>query len=65
MLRHLNINSIRLMTNNPKKIDDMKLFTNATVTQELMPDFCHEDNQSYLKTKKTKLQHGIYSEDEE
>lgn len=65
MLRRLNIQSIRLLTNNPKKIDEIQWFTRATVAQESMPNFCNEYNERYLETKRSKLQHGVYSKDKE
>lgn len=65
MLRHLNIKAIRLLTSNPKKIDEIQLFINATVTQESMPSFCNEYNERYLETKRTKLNHGVYLKDKE
>lgn len=64
MLRRLGLSSIRLLTNNPKKIDEIKLFTNASVVQESMPNFCNEYNERYLETKRTKLQHGVYKKDQ-
>lgn len=60
MLRRLNIKSIRLLTNNPKKIDEIQSFITASVTQESMPDFCNEYNERYLETKRSKLHHGVY-----
>ncbi|HXW60852.1 MAG TPA: 3,4-dihydroxy-2-butanone-4-phosphate synthase [Myxococcota bacterium] len=65
MLRHLNIKSIRLLTSNPKKIEEIQLFISSTVTQEPMPSFCNEYNERYLATKRSKLHHGIYLNDHE
>lgn len=59
VLRHLNINNIRLLTNNPNKISDLKKYGIETVERETMPTFEHEHNHFYLQTKKNKLNHAI------
>jgi len=64
MLRRLNIHAIRLLTSNPKKIDEIRLFINSTVIQEPMPSFCNEYNERYLETKRAKLNHGTYESKE-
>ncbi len=60
VLRHMKINDIRLLTNNPDKIEDMKKYGIESVKRELMPTFEHEHNQFYLRTKRSKLNHFIH-----
>lgn len=59
VLRQLNINQIRLLTNNPNKINDLKKYGIENVEREIMPTFEHEHNHFYLQTKKSKLNHNI------
>jgi 3,4-dihydroxy 2-butanone 4-phosphate synthase/GTP cyclohydrolase II len=59
VLRQLNINHIRLLTNNPNKISDLKKYGIDFVDRETMPTFEHEHNHFYLQTKKNKLNHAI------
>lgn len=59
ILRNLKINHVRLLTNNPNKVDDLKNYGVSHVDREAMPSFDHEYNHFYLKTKKLKLKHII------
>jgi 3,4-dihydroxy 2-butanone 4-phosphate synthase/GTP cyclohydrolase II len=59
VLRNRKIKSIRLLTNNPAKVNDLKKYGLDDVKIALMPVFCHEHNKGYLKTKKQKLNHQI------
>lgn len=59
VLRQLNIQHIRLMTNNPNKINDLKKYGIEQVDREIMPTFEHEHNHFYLQTKKSRLNHVI------
>lgn len=59
VLRHLHIESIRLITNNPNKISDLKKYGIKNVVREPLPAFLNEFNHHYLKTKKEKLNHLI------
>jgi len=59
ILRKLNITSIRLLTNNPAKIAEIKKYGFTSVEREAMPVFENADNQRYLKTKETKMNHKI------
>lgn len=59
ILRKLNINHIRLLTNNPQKIAGLQNSGIINVEREPMPSFKHTNNQTYLNTKKTKLNHFI------
>lgn len=59
ILRNRNIKHIRLVTNNPAKMNDLKKYGIPCIDQESMPIFCNEHNKNYLYTKKTKLNHII------
>jgi len=57
MIRALNIKSIRLMTNNPKKIDALKEF-NINIVERVPHKFApNKHNEFYLKTKKEVSKH--------
>jgi len=59
ILRNRNIHTIRLLTNNPMKIADLKKYGITQVKGESLPSFCHAHNKKYLQTKKSKLNHSI------
>lgn len=59
ILRNRNIQQVRLFTNNPSKVNDLKKYGIPLVEQETMPVFCNEYNKNYLRTKKNKLNHII------
>lgn len=59
ILRNKDITKVRLLTNNPNKISDLKDYGITEVEQERMPSFHNEYNQTYLKTKNDKLKHTI------
>lgn len=59
VLRNLDIKHIRLLTNNPHKILDLKKYGVEQVEQQTMPSFISEHNRFYLKTKQDKLNHAI------
>lgn len=59
ILRKQNVNHIRLLTNNPNKISDLKKYGIHEIDREAMPSFQHEHNQFYLETKRLKLNHLI------
>lgn len=59
MLRNLNINNLRLLTNNPEKIAQLKKLGINNIIKEPIPHFINEHNYQYLKTKKEKLNHDI------
>jgi len=63
ILRKKNIDHVRLMTNNPNKISDLKKYGINKVVREPMPSFRQENNQFYLETKKIKLNHMIDMDD--
>ena len=59
LLKNRNITHIRLLTNNPLKINDIKKYGFTHAKQVIMPVFCNEHNKNYLITKKEKLNHHI------
>lgn len=59
VLRNNKINDVRLLTNNPAKIEDLKKYGISNVTREAMPIFLNDENKNYLQTKKSKLNHII------
>ncbi|MBX3709136.1 MAG: 3,4-dihydroxy-2-butanone-4-phosphate synthase [Gammaproteobacteria bacterium] len=59
ILHTLNIKHIKLLTNNPHKIDSLKKYGIDKIDIEPMPSFEQKYNHFYLKTKKLKLQHNI------
>lgn len=59
ILRNRHYHHIRLLTNNPEKINDMRRYGITQVEREPMPSFHNEFNQHYLTTKKNKLNHAI------
>lgn len=59
ILRNKHIHHVRLLTNNPDKVDDLKKYGIAHVDKILMPSFDNEHNRHYLCTKKNKLNHSI------
>jgi len=54
MLHHYHIKHLRLMTNNPRKLNALKEFH---VIREPLHATPHETNRCYLKTKQTRLGH--------
>ncbi|OGT35358.1 MAG: bifunctional 3,4-dihydroxy-2-butanone 4-phosphate synthase/GTP cyclohydrolase II [Gammaproteobacteria bacterium RIFCSPHIGHO2_12_FULL_37_14] len=60
ILRNLNIKQIRLITNNPNKVSDLKKYGIHEVIRESLPIFPNKHNYHYLKTKKEKLHHLIH-----
>lgn len=59
ILRNRHIPAIRLLTNNPEKVDSLKKHGFENVEREAMPIFQNEHNAKYLKTKKEKMKHEI------
>ncbi len=57
-LRNREIQHIRLLTNNPSKVEALQKY-GITITQERMPAFCNPININYLKTKQEKFHHDI------
>lgn len=59
VLRQRQIKDIRLLTNNPHKISNLKKYGVENIQQEAMPIFCNANNINYLTIKKEKLNHII------
>lgn len=59
ILKDLGVKSIRLMTNNPKKIEGLKSYGIDVVQRENIEITPNEENKRYLKTKKDKLDHML------
>lgn len=60
ILRDLNVGEVRLLTNNPHKIESLRRY-GVTVTRVPLEVKPHADNINYLRTKKEKLGH-LFSE---
>ena len=59
MLRHLGVEEVRLMTNNPDKVDGLMRF-GVTVVERVPHSFpSNRHNECYLATKRTKSGHLI------
>jgi len=60
MLEDLKIKSIKLMTNNPKKIDALEKLGINVVGRIPVEVVAHNDNRGYLKTKAKKMAHMLF-----
>jgi len=60
MLEDLQIKSIKLMTNNPQKMDDMKKLGINVAGRIPVESVAHNDNVGYLKTKAKKMAHMLF-----
>jgi GTP cyclohydrolase II len=60
MLENLNVGSIKLMTNNPKKIDELKKLGINVKGRIPIEAAAHDGNVSYLKTKAKKMAHMLF-----
>ncbi len=65
ILESLQLKSVALITNNPKKIDELKRL--GIAVDERIPSEAqiHKDNQDYLKTKVEKMQHMLSIKDKD
>ena len=59
ILRHLGLNKIRLITNNPQKIATLERYGMAIAERVPIPPGVTPHNQRYIETKKAKLGHLI------
>jgi len=59
ILKDLGVKSVKLMTNNPKKIEGLKSYGIDVVQRENIEITPNEENKRYLKTKKDKLDHML------
>ena len=57
ILQHLGVKQIQLLTNNPRKIEDLQKFGIDVIKRVPHESFPHENNVQYLKTKRDKMGH--------
>lgn len=62
ILESLGIKSIQLMTNNPKKIDELKKLGIDVAGRIPVEVPAHDDNLDYLKTKANKMAHMLFEQ---
>ncbi|MGZ4954889.1 GTP cyclohydrolase II [Methylobacter sp.] len=60
MLENLNVKSIELITNNPKKIEELKKLGINVAGRIPVESVAHDDNVGYLKTKAKKMAHMLF-----
>ena len=60
ILESLHVKSIKLLTNNPKKIDDLKKLGINVEGRIPVEVIAHNDNVDYLKTKAKKMAHMLF-----
>ena len=60
ILESLQVKSIKLLTNNPKKIDDLKKLGINVEGRIPVEVIAHNDNVDYLKTKAKKMAHMLF-----
>ena len=60
ILESLHVKSIKLLTNNPKKIDDLKKLGINVEGRIPVEVIAHHDNVDYLKTKAKKMAHMLF-----
>ena len=60
ILRDLSVKSVRLLTNNPAKIEQLSsLGVEIVGREEILPQNVGDDNRAYLRTKVTRMRHMI------
>ncbi len=60
ILRNWKINQLRLLTNNPHKIQGLSQYGISQIERVELPVFANQHNQNYLRTKQDKLNHFIH-----
>ena len=60
MLKILGVKSLRLLTNNPEKVEKLAKLGIRTVERVPLQISSHKDNERYLKTKKDRFGHWLY-----
>lgn len=60
MLKALGVKSVKLLTNNPLKIEGLKEYGINVVEREEIEIECNHINEGYLKTKKERMGHLIH-----
>jgi len=61
MLKNLGVNKVRLMTNNPEKIDGLEKYDIEVIERVSVEIHPNDENHLYLKTKKDKMGHFLSS----
>ncbi|MCC5791809.1 MAG: GTP cyclohydrolase II [Legionellaceae bacterium] len=64
MLKHLGIDALRLITNNPQKIDELEKYGLKIVERVAQPVLANGENRCYLLTKKVKMGHFLAMNEE-
>ena len=59
MLRIIGVKSLRLLTNNPEKVEKLTSLGLRIVERVPLQPSTHEDNERYLKTKKDRFGHWL------
>jgi 3,4-dihydroxy 2-butanone 4-phosphate synthase/GTP cyclohydrolase II len=59
ILEHLGVRSVRLLTNNPHKIDSLRALGVAVVGRIPLQIDATRENEAYLETKRTRMQHWL------
>lgn len=60
MLRKIGVKSVRLLTNNPEKVDKLEELGIKIVARVPLQPSTHKDNERYLKTKKDRFGHWLH-----
>jgi 3,4-dihydroxy 2-butanone 4-phosphate synthase/GTP cyclohydrolase II len=60
MLKKIGVKSLRLLTNNPEKVEKMASLGIRIVERVPLQIPSHQDNERYLKTKKDRFGHWLY-----
>ena len=60
MLRKIGVKSLRLLTNNPEKVEKLSELGIRIVERLPLQPSTHKDNERYLKTKKDRFGHWLY-----
>jgi 3,4-dihydroxy 2-butanone 4-phosphate synthase/GTP cyclohydrolase II len=60
MLKKIGVKSLRLLTNNPEKVEKLSELGIRIVERLPLQPSTHKDNERYLKTKKDRFGHWLY-----
>jgi 3,4-dihydroxy 2-butanone 4-phosphate synthase/GTP cyclohydrolase II len=60
MLKKIGVKSVRLLTNNPEKVEKLAELGIQIVERVPLQPSTHKDNERYLKTKKDRFGHWLY-----
>ena len=62
MFKKIGVKSLRLLTNNPEKVEQLQKFGIEIKERMSLESSTHEDNQRYLETKKERFGHWLHLE---